>query len=50
MKINLKLNKIKFIPHQIKRFLNNDISSACAPVAMKNTVIFLCFVSYRRFH
>ena len=44
MKINLKLNEIKFIPHQCKWFLNNDKLTAWAPWQWKNSVIFLCFV------
>ena len=31
MKINLKLNEIKFIPHQCKPFLSKDILTAWTP-------------------
>ena len=31
MKINLKLKKIKFIPHQCKWFLSKDILTVWAP-------------------
>ena len=31
MKINLKLNETKFIPHLCKRFLSDDILTAWAP-------------------
>ena len=40
MKINLKLNEIKLIPHQYKRLLNKDKSSARPPLTVKNTLFF----------
>ena len=40
MKINLKLNEIKLIPHQYKRFLNKDKSSARPLLIVKNTLFF----------
>ena len=38
--INLKLNKIKLIPHQGKRLLNKDISSACPHLTLFSVLFF----------
>ena len=40
MKINFKLNEIKLIPHQYKRLLNKDKSSARPLLNVKNTLFF----------
>ena len=40
MKIDLKLNEIKFIPYQCKRFLSKDILSAWARLPRKKTMFF----------
>ena len=40
MKINLKLNEIKLIPHQYKRLLSKDKSSARPLLTVKNTLFF----------
>ena len=40
MKINLKLNKIKFILHQCKCLLSKDILSVWALLTVKNTLFF----------
>ena len=40
MKIHLKLNKIKFIPYQCKRFLSKDILSVWARLTVKKPLFF----------
>ena len=40
MKINLKLNEIKFIPHLCKNPLSKDILTAWAPWQWKTTLFF----------
>ena len=46
MKINLKLNEIKLIPYQCKRFLSDEILTAWAPWQWK-TVLFFCVLCVR---
>ena len=44
MKINLKLNKIKIIPHLCKRLLNKRYFECTGPANREKAIIFLCFV------